>query len=416
MKGIRFCVAVILGVALAAISGCSDDEVTLPDQNEPILDGPATVAKRIERTNAFAFDLYGHLSASEGNLIVSPHSIATAFGMVYAGARGVTEKEIAQTLHFNYPPGGFHSVLKRLNDLLESRGASAGPDAFRLHIANSAWGREDMTYLQAYLDTISTCYGSMRYLDFANQPEASRDTINEWVEDETDGLVQDLILPGKITPLTVLVLANAIYFRASWLHQFDPDYTWAMKFTKLDGSEVDVSMMNNEENFRYHKAVGYEAIALPYEGEDCSMLLILPDQGNYESFETALTPAKVDTILDELQTEYVVVHVPKFSFETEYDLNTTLQAMGMQTAFLPGANFSGIDGTDDGTPWLDFVAHKAFISIDEYGTLAAAGTAAGLTLGIHPEFYAARPFIFAIVDDETGTILFLGRVLDPTAH
>jgi len=415
MKRIRFCVAVILGVALAAIAACSDDEVTRPgDQPTPVV--PETFEMRVVRTNLFAFDLYGHLSASQGNLIVSPHSIATAFGMVYAGARGETEKEIARTLHFNYPPAHFHSVLKQLNDLLESRGGSAGPDAFRLHIANSAWGQEDLYFLPSYLDTISTCYGGMRYLDFQNQPEAARDTINEWVEDETEGLVQDLILPGKITPETMLVLANAIYFRASWLHQFDPDYTWTMKFTKLDGSEVDVSMMNNEGNFRYHDAVGYEAIALPYEGEDCSMLLILPDQGNYGSFEAALTPAKVDTILDELQTDYVVVHVPKFSFETEYDLNATLQAMGMHTAFAQGANFSGIDGTDDGTPWIDFVAHKAFIAVDEYGTLAAAGTAAGLSLGVHPEFYAARPFIFVIVDDETETILFLGRVLDPTAH
>jgi serpin B len=425
MKNIRFCVAVILCGALAAISGCSDDDVTAPKGNEPILDGPATLEKRIQRTNEFALDLYRQLNASEGNLIISPHSIVTAFGMAYAGARGVTEREMAQALHFNYPPAGFHSVLKCLNDLLESRGASGGPDALRLHIANSAWGREGMTYLPAYLDTIATCYGAnLRYLDFGGQPEESRITINQWVKDETEGLVKDLIPGGGITPATVLVLANAIYFRASWLYQFDPIYTQTWQFTRLDGSLVGVREMGGVGLFPYYDAVGHTAVALPYEGEECSMVVILPDEGNFESFEAALTPAKVDTILDGLGLlpgsrageACGGVYLPKFSFATGYDLIPTLQEMGMRTAFSPGADFWGIDGTDDGSPWIDFVAHKAVISVNEYGTLAAAGTALGFTVGEIKVFYVLRPFIFAIVDHGTGTILFLGRVLDPSIH
>jgi len=402
-----------LGLFLAA---CSEDTARPPSGQSPPPES-ATLAARIGNSNAFAFDLYGHLRATEGNLIVSPHSIVTDFGMVYAGARGETERQIAEVLRFNYPPAGFHSILKQLNDLLESRGSAADPDSFRLHIACSAWGRHDFTYVSAFLDTLAVNYGAnLRLVDFVGQPEAARVAINQWVADETENLIQNLIAPGQIDALTVLVLANAMYFRASWLNQFDPFFTSPASFTRLDGSTVTVPIMAAQLPVRYHQGNGFRAVAMPYEGEECSMLLLLPDAGTFESFEASLTPAVVDSIVRAFPEHAgdVIVHLPRFSFDTRFDLDDALKAMGMTDAFEPGADFSGI--TPGGGIWISFVAHKAFIAVNEYGTLAAAGTATGFTLGILPEFYAVRPFIFVIRDDATGTILFLGRVLDPSVN
>jgi serpin B len=399
------------------LTGCDEDPIrcSCPATNGPSSDTAATLAQRIERNNEFAFDLYREVLADRENLMVSPHSIATTFGMAYAGARGQTAQEIAQTLHFNYPPQGFHSRLMELNTILESRGSTVGPESFRLNIANSAWGRSGGVYLPAYLDTLSTCYGAdLQYLDFVNAPEISRLTINNWAFDQTYGLISGLIPPGSITPLTVLVLANTIYFRASWLHQFDPTFTYPGTFKKLDGTEVTVQYMSGEERYPFQNGAGYIAMGLPYKGEECTMILILPDEGNFESFEASLTPAVVNTIISQFSAPMVRVTLPKFAFETAYDLMATLENMGINKAFYPGADFSGIDGTDDGMPWISFVAHKTMIGIDEYGTMAAAGTAMGFSLGMPAEFQAVRPFIFIIRDDATGTILFLGRVLDPS--
>lgn len=408
----------LLFLAVMILAGCCEDPATCPSDNQRTI-VPATLESRINNTNEFAWDLYCALKSAEGNLIVSPHSITTTFGMAYGGARGKTEKEIATVLHFNYPPVGFHVAMKQLNDLLMGRGQWIGPESFRLNIANSCWGRNDMTYLAEYLDLLSEYYGAdMGYLDFAGEPEASRVVINQWVEDETYGLIRDLIPPNSLDSRTYLVLANAIYFKASWLHQFDPYNTKPAVFTKLDGSTVNVSLMEGEEYFPYHDGDGYQLVELPYKGEECSMVLILPDEGTYLSFEDALTPAKLKEIVDAgtSTSTSVIVSLPKFSFATEYELAPTLSDMGMHGAFEPGANFSGMDGTDDGIPWISFVAHKTFIYVDEFGTMAAAGTGMGFSIGMPARFKATRPFIFVIRDRETGTILFLGRVLDPSVH
>jgi serpin B len=408
---------IVICSANLVMSGC-DENTSCPSQEPPPDAVPTSLETRIGRTNDFALDLYRQLSSDDNaseNLIVSPHSIVTNWGMVYAGARGQTEIEIADVFHFNYPQANFHSCLKQLNDLLESRGSTVGPEAFRLEIANSAWGDSRMTFLQSFLDTISVDYGApLQTVDFATQPEVSRLAINDWVADETHNLIQNLLGPGSITPVTVLVLVNTIYFRAGWLEKFDPTYTAPGTFTKLDGSEVTVPIMTGEFSMRYHEGAGYDAVEVPYKGEECSMVLILPDEGEFANIESALTASVLDTVFSSLSYGWhVILSVPKFSFETRYDMSSVLEDMGISTAFYPGANFSGIDGTDDGSPWVSFVAHKSFISIDEWGTLAAAGTATGFTVGISFRFNANRPFLFVVRDNETGSILFMGRVLDP---
>ena len=406
------CISRLLAVCVlsAALTGCSDDVAPKPE-------GPgdgfitATLGQRIEHNNEFAFKLYEELSSSGDNLLVSPHSIATTFGMAYAGARGTTEKEIADVLCFNYPQDGFHSVLSQLNNLLVSR------EGLELNIANGCWGRDGETYLTPFLDTLSVHYGAeLELLDFAGHPEESRETINQWVSQQTEGLITGLIPPGSIDWQTYLVLANAVYFSAEWLRQFEPAYTYPAAFTLLDGSEVQVQMMRGEETFPYYEGKGYTAVELPYKGEAISMVLILPDEGNFAAFEASFDAAVLDKVVASLEDTWITVQLPKFSFLSDFDLIPTLKAMGMTEAFeAGGADFSGMDGTDDGAPWISVVAHKAFISLDEFGTLAAAGTGMVLTKGLHDSFHAVRPFILAIRDNETGTILFLGRVLNPNA-
>jgi len=395
----------ILCAGLVVLTSCGDDKVTGPGPGEE----PATLETRIERNNEFAFELYGRLGSSDDNLMISPHSIVTAFGMAYAGARGTTERQMAEVLSFNYPQAGFHSVLKRLNAHL------TGIDGLTFSIANGCWGRDDLTYIESFLDTLSADYGAeMAYLDFVGQPEQSRATINQWVENETGGLIDGLLPPGSIDALTYLVLANAVYFSAEWRSKFDPDYTYSAGFKRLDGSSVPVEMMCGEGAFPYFEGNGYRALELPYRGEKTSMLVILPDEGFFKTFEGSFDAAALDTVITGLEETVLKPKFPKFSFMSDFDLISALKSMGMTDAFSAGANFSGMDGVDDGVPWISTVAHKAFISVDEYGTLAAAGTGMGFSIGMWDEFEAVRPFIFVIRDIETGTILFLGRFLDPT--
>ncbi len=395
---------------LVAFTACGEDEITNVDNGDG--DGPATLARRIERNNEFAFKLYGKLKESDDNLIVSPHSIVTCFGMAYAGARGNTEKEIADVLCFNYPQAGFHTILETLNEELNSR------SDVDLRIANGSWGRDGLLYDQAYLDTLSECYGaSIEYLDFAGDPEGSRQTINQWVKDNTAGYIDDLLPPNCIDSATYLVLANTVYFMAEWLHQFKPEYTYPGYFTRLDDSQVTAQFMHGEKTMPYFVGDGFKAMAMPYKGEQVSMVLILPDEGEYPALENDLSAAGLDTIVCNLSGTYITFSIPKFGFYSDFDLIGTLQDMGMVDAFTGGAaDFSGMDGTDDGVPWIDLVVHKAYIMIDEYGTIAFAGTGMEMTLGVHPSFDAVRPFIFMIVDNPTGTILFMGRVLDPSAQ
>lgn len=403
----------VLVLAAGVISvACSDDEIAAVHNPPEQLDGPATLENRVSRTNEFAFDLFSQIRTSEDNIVLSPHSIVTCFGMAYAGARGNTERQIADVLRFNYPQGGFHAVLKQLNDILESR------SSVLLNIDNGVWGQNGMVYIDPYLDTLSACYDAdMDYLDFAGAPEAARQVINQWVSQRTFGLIPELFPPGSFDASTYLVLANTVYFVAEWLHQFNAAYTWGGSFTRLDSSTVTVSYMNGEETMPYYEGNGYRAMEMPYKGEQASMVLILPDEDLYDAFESSFTETVLDSVVDHLVDEHITFMIPKFGFHSGFDLDSTLQVLGVTDAFTPGvADFSGMDGTADGTPWIDQVVHKAYIMINEWGTMAFAGTGMEMTVGVHDSFQATRPFIFVIRDMPTGTILFMGRVLDPTAH
>ncbi|MCX6000197.1 MAG: serpin family protein [Chloroflexi bacterium] len=391
-----------------------------PRDTSPVV--PASdLAELVSGNTHFAFDLYQALRHQDGNLFYSPFSISAALAMTYAGARGETESQMADVLRFTLSQTGLHPVFNSLDLALAGRGEGAkGKDGegFRLKIANALWGQKDYQFLADFLDVLAENYGAgMRLLDFASQPEPSRITINDWVDDQTEGRIKDLIPQGVIDELTRLVLTNAIYFNAAWLYPFDEKSTADGQFHLLDGSQVTVPMMHQTESFGYTTGNGYVAVELPYDGEDLSMVILLPDEGKLQALEESLSADLVATIVGDLEHQQVALTMPRFEFKSEFRLGETLAAMGMPVAFSGEADFSGMTGNRD--LQIAEVLHQAFVSVDESGTEAAAATAVVMRATAAPEqpvqVTLDRPFVFLIRDVETGTVLFAGRVVNPAA-
>ncbi len=405
------------GPGPAAALASEKERVPAPDVGDGDLD------RLVDGNSAFAFDLYRLLAEQERgeNLFYSPYSISLALAMTYAGAGGETEEQMAQALQFTLPQGDLHRTFNALDQELARRGEGAEGDdetRFRLHIANAIWGQDGYPFLTTFLDTLAENYGAgLRVLDFAAAPEDARLEINEWVSDQTEGKIQDLLARGTINPMTRLVLTNAIYFNATWLFPFEEALTRDGPFTLLDGREIQVPMMHQTESFGYARGTGYEAVELPYDGFEMSMVILLPDEGELEAFEESLNAARVQAIIAELERQYMALAMPKFEFDASFSLPESLQALGMSQAFTPEADFSGITGSRD--LFISDVVHKTFVAVDEEGTEAAAATAVVMMESAMMDEPIAvridRPFVFLIRDIETGTILFVGRVVDPTA-
>jgi serpin B len=370
---------------------------------------------------AFAIDLYQAINGGSDNLFFSPYSISLALAMTYGGAREKTAQQMAETLHFSLPDEVLHAGFNALDLELDSRNNEGDEmmPGFKLNIANSAWTQYDRPFEQAYLDLLAENYDAGLYLtDFVGDPEGSREAINEWVSQETEGKIEDLIPSGAIDALTRLVLANAIYFNATWQNTFEETLTRDAPFTLLDGSQVTVPMMalSSAKSLGYTTGENFEAVELPYSGGQLSMVIFIPDEGSFEAFEASLTSAKLTELLDNMEIKQVELQMPRFGFESEFGLASTLQQMGMQDAFnAQVADFSGMDGTKE--LFISNVVHKAFVDVDEEGTEAAAATAVIIGVTSMPvtdiQLTIDQPFIFLIQDKPTGSILFLGRVLDP---
>jgi serpin B len=382
---------------------------------------PSEQALLVEGNSAFAFELYQALKGNGGNLFYSPYSISLALAMTYAGAIGETAQQMADTLQFMLGQDKLHPAFNWLHAELAKRGQGAqGKDGegFKLNIANAIWGQKGYEFLPAFLDVLAENYGAgLRILDFIKQTEESRLAINQWVSDQTEGRIEDLIPPGAIDALTRLVLTNAIYFNAAWKYPFDGNITANGPFYLLDGGQVSVPMMNQTESFGYTEGEGYQAVELQYDGNELSMVILLPEAGQFQAFEEEFQSQQVSDIISGLQPTRVTLTMPKFEFDSEFSLKDTLAEMGMPIAFSDGADFSGMTGTPD--LCISEVLHKAFVSVDEAGTEAAAATAVivGETAmpGQPVEVTVDCPFIFLIRDIETGAILFVGRVLNPGA-
>jgi len=398
------------------IAWSGKQRVTSPNVNQ------ADLADLGNGNSAFAFDLYQFLAEENDNLFYSPYSISLALAMTYAGARGETEQQMADTLHFILSQDRLHPAFNSLDLELARRGEGAqskDEEGFRLNIVNALWGQDGYKFLPEFLDLLAENYGAgLRLLDFVNAPEESRVTINDWASDQTEGRIEDLIPQGVINDVTRLVLANAIYFNAAWSHPFEERLTRDGPFYPLDGNEVTVPMMQQTESFGYAEGEGYQAVELPYDGHELSMVILLPEAGQFEAFEGSLDAELVDAILKNLAPGRVALTMPRFEFDSSFELAEILADMGMPDAFNETADFSGMDGTP--LLFIEEVLHKAFVSVDEAGTEAAAATAVviaqkGMAPGGLVEITVDRPFVFLIRDIETGTILFVGRVVNPSA-
>ena len=379
---------------------------------------PADLGQLVAGNTEFAFDLYQMLRQQPGNMFYSPYSISLALAMTYAGARGQTEEEMAQTLRFVLAQDALHAAFNALDQALAARGEGAAGrdgDGFRLNIVNAVWGQRDYAFLAEYLDTIAVNYGAgIRLVDFVENPEASRVTINDWVSDNTEGRIKDLIAPGLIDRLTRLVLTNAIYFNAAWMYPFAEGATVEGPFHLLDGGHTPKPMMLLNESLAYGKGEGYQVVELPYDGSELAMTILVPDDGRFAEFERSLDAARLGAISEGLSYEQVRLTLPRFEFESEFGLGAVLAEMGMPVAFSGEADFSGIDGSRNLV--ISEVVHKAFVAVDEAGTEAAAATAVIMRLTAMPaepiELRVDRPFIFAIRDIATGALLFVGRVVE----
>jgi serpin B len=381
------------------------------------------LAELVGGNSAFAFDLYQVLGEGEGNLFFSPYSISLALAMTYAGARGETERQMANTLHLVLPQDRLHPAFNRLDLELARRGEGAeGKDGegFRLHIVNATWGQEGYEFLPEFLDVLAENYGAgLRILDFASAPEKSRVIINDWVSEETENRIEDLIPQGAIDGTTRLVLTNAIYFNAAWHEPFGESATHDEPFYLLNGEMVDVPMMHQTAEFGYAAGQGYQAVELPYDGRELSMVILLPDEGGFGSFEESLDADVVGQAVAKLGRRKIILTMPKFEFESDFSLSEVLKTLGMPDAFSGAADFSGM--TDGRDLFISDVIHKAFVSVDEEGTEAAAATAVIMAELAAPveeeeplEVTIDRPFVFLIRDIETGAILFVGRTVNPT--
>lgn len=391
-------------------------------------DVPAADAQTlVDGNNAFALDIYQTLSAQDGNLILSPFSMSLALAMTYASARETTESQMADTLHFDLPQAALHPAFNALDQELASRGEGGSDESepLQLNIANAVWAEQTYPFLPEFLDAIATNYGAgIRLADFINQFEGVRKEINDWVYDQTEEKIKDLLPDGSLNPDTRMVLVNAIYFKADWLSQFDADDTHDAPFFLLDGSEVTVDMMNQDVTVPYFVGDGYQAVELPYAGdpssplrESAAMTILLPDEGKFEMFESALTPELLAETLSGLQPTTMMLSLPKFSFESSFSLTAALKSMGMAEAFDRNlANFTGMSERND--LFISDVIHKAFVAVDEEGTEAAAATAVIMetvsAILYDVNLTIDRPFIFIIRDTPSGQILFIGRVLDPS--
>ena len=406
---------IVFFIAVALVLATYGVSLKRPSEKTQVINGnPDEMIVR--GNNEFAIDLYGRLRERQGNLFFSPFSISSAMAMTWAGARGETGKQMASVLRFPANRQQVHQAFSALFNNLNGNGAARD---YQLSVANALWGQKDDGFLSDFLSTMQTAYGAgFNELDFARDPENSRLAINNWVERQTQEKIEDLLPPGSIDSSDRLVLTNAIYFKGKWADQFKRSETANADFTVTREQKVSVPLMNQTSAFKYLEGNGYQALELPYAGKDLSMVILLPRQADgLPALERALTAEKLSAALARFDSQKVIVFLPKFRITAAFNLNQALADLGMPLAFSDGADFSGMNGRRDLR--ISLVIHKAYVDVDEEGTEAAASTATGLAIAAHirppeiPIFRADHPFIFLIRDNRSGSILFMGRVVNP---
>jgi len=428
-KAISILALVSLALLAILVAGCTGPEQPGPPTGQetpvpPVVTTPSPVTGSEESVvaanNRFALDLYARLADEEdGNIFVSPFSISSALAITSEGARGNTADEIRSVFHF---PDDTAVMREEFAETIA--GINSGSSAYTLRTANGLWAEQTYPFLPEYISTAERYYSAdTTNLDFITRPDESRLTINRWVEEQTEDKIKDLLPAGSIDTLTRLVITNAIYFKGTWVKQFDEEKTSEEDFRTGTGTSVPVLMMQRTDEdavYGYAETDSLQVLSMPYEsdsGKELSMIVILPKGDDLATIEHSLDAESLSDLQQNLPSRRVMVYFPKFTMETKYSLPPTLSAMGMPTAFTGAADFSGMDGTTD--LFIDDVIHQAFVEVNEEGTEAAAATAVVMKLSSMPVeepvpvFRADHPFIFLIQDNETGNILFMGRVMNP---
>ncbi len=372
------------------------------------------VVEVVKGNNEFALEMYSVLAKQEGNIVFSPYSASTALAMTYGGARGNTEKQIKDTMRFPFDQEKFHPAYGELMYDLNKRG---GKGRFELVTANRLWVMHGYKYNQAFLDLSQKHYSSgLEVVDFSDPLETSG-IINRWVAKNTKNKIKDLVKPSDIGPATLLALTNAVYFKGKWENSFKKEATTNIDFHISRDKTVKADMMRQKSDFRYGDFKNVKVLEMPYEGDSISMLLVLPsDIEGLANFEKNIDPDILSMWMSVIEKREVDVWLPRFKLNTEFVLNDTLETMGMTDAFDPAtADFSAI--TKSERLYISIVKQKAFIDVNEEGTEAAAATFVGLqrtSISMSNIFRADRPFFYMILDRQSGGILFMGRVVDPS--
>lgn len=417
----------LFATVLGAIqpSQALDIDVQLPEDTPELVTG----------NNTFALNLYQSVIAGRDgeNVFFSPYSVSQALAMTYAGANGNTAEQMADVLGFTLDEPALHQAFNALNADLVMRGNGEANDDLgiserQLQIANALWGEQTFPFDEEFIALVDQYYGGgFNATDFLNASDVARETINQWVSDQTQERIQDILPEGVVDSLTRLILVNAIYFKNAWMSDFNPDMTVEDHFYLLDGSTVTAELMRQIGSFQYATGENYQAVVLPYQQSGMSMLVVLPAEGEFDTFEAGFDVEMLNNLTWPLGVGRVDLTLPKFEFDDSIDLTDVLNEMGMSDAFTPtSADFTGMIDPRVIVEqlFIGAVLHKAFIAVDEEGSEAAAATAVIMSVtSAMPfdqpepvEIRVDRPFIFAIRDDLTGTILFMGRVMNPVTE
>ncbi|HEY1697805.1 MAG TPA: serpin family protein [Polyangiaceae bacterium] len=418
-----------------SLSPPSSGSTNMPTPPPPASSGDPTALANVARGDRdFAARLYGRVRGADGNLFFSPTSIRLALGMTYEGARGETRAQMGRVLAFDdTASSGFAALLTQWAARAAPPPAAATTDWERaaaerkrlvLRVANRLWGQQGKAFEPDFLARLRDDYGApLETVDFHGATEPSRLRINAWVADSTEQKIRDLLAPGTVTPDTRLVVTNAVYFKANWASEFWEAGTRQESFTTASGAAVKAPLMHKVDSFRTAKITAGDvpcaALEMPYGAPGVAMIVLLPDaRDGLPKLEAKLDGALLDTAMARLQQARVDLAFPRFRATSALQLGEVLSAMGMPAAFAADqADFSGMDGTRE--IFIGAVVHKAFVSVDEKGTEAAAATAvamAGAGMPTEPPvpFHADHPFVYVIADTTNHTILFMGRVVDPT--
>jgi serpin B len=398
--------AVILASLLPALPG-DFARAAQPSQTQALVEG----------NTAFACDLYAQLRNRPGNVFFSPYSISTALAMTCAGARGDTEKQMAQVLHLGHDQPAVHRAFGELQRQIAEAGQQK---SIQLSIANALWAQQGHAFLPAFLNIGKDNYQArLNLANFTTGAEAARREINGWVARKTQDKIQDILPPGSLDETTRLVLANAIYFKGAWAATFRKAGTYPQPFHLSATRQTDVPLMHHLDDVKYMETGDFQAVELPYRGGLLSMVILLPRQiDGCGQLESRLTPALLSGSLAQMKKQKVEICIPRFKSESSFALKDTLAGMGLSNAFGPQANFSGMDGTRN--LFISEVFHKAWVEVNEEGTEAAAATVVTVAASAAPRrppavpvFRADHPFIFCIRDTHSGSLLFLGRFAHP---